>query len=298
MSQILNTDRLSKRADSLRLTAISLAEDIRQGSFKSLYRGQGIEFSDVREYQPFDNVRAIDWNVTARMGRTFIKQYEEDKELSILLIVDCSRSMETAFQNNSKLSSAIESAALLLLAGEHNQSSIGAVFFDGKILFSCEAKSGRKNAMVILSKLDKIEKRSEEEKSDGSVLPNALKGALKILKKRSLVFVISDFRTVNWEKPFAHLSQKHDVISIKITDNSDYELPKIGTVPFYDAETKKLSIFPTFSKRFKSQWLRENLQKTDQWKEFCLKHGANPVLLDTSEDCALVLSRFFAQKRR
>lgn len=296
----MNTERLAKRASQLRLNAITLAENMRNGSFKSLYRGQGIEFSDVREYLPGDNVRSIDWNVTARMGRTFIKQYEEDRELSVLIILDCSRSMEIPAKNGSRLSKACEAASLILLAAEHNAGAIGAVFFDGKIQFSCEPKAGRENSMMILSKLDKIDSSSIEnsEKTNGSVLPNAIKGAAKILKKRSLVFILSDFRAAGWEKPFAQLAQKNDVIAIRITDSTDSELPSMGTVPFYDPETKKKVFFPTLSRRFKSEWMEANRQRTDLWKEYCLKHGANPILLACEEDSVLVLSKFFRQKAR
>lgn len=293
----MNTTRLAKKASQLRLSAISLAENMRNGSFKSLYRGQGIEFSDVREYLHGDNVRSIDWNVTARMGRAFIKQYEEDKELSVFLILDCSRSMESGLAS-SRLSQAQEAAALLLLAAEHISGAIGAVFFDGKIQFSCAPKAGRENSMMILSKLDKLDSITDEEKTDGSVLPNAITGAAKLLKKRSLIFIFSDFRSAKWEKPFAQLAQKNDVIAVKITSPTDSELPNMGTVPFFDPETKKLGIFPTLSKRFKHEWREANMQRTELWKEFCIKHGATPVILSTEDDAALVLSRFFKQKAR
>ena len=293
----MNTTRLAKKASQLRLSAISIAENMQNGSFKSLYRGQGIEFSDVREYLHGDNVRSIDWNVTARMGRAFIKQYEEDKELSVFLILDCSRSMESGL-DSSRLSQAQEAAALLLLAAEHISGAIGAVFFDGKIQFSCEPKAGRENSMMILSKLDKLDSTPEDEKTGGSVLPNAITGAAKLLKKRSLVFILSDFRSAKWEKPFARLAQKNDVIAVKITSPTDSELPNIGTVPFFDPETNKKGLFPTLSKRFKHEWREANRQRTDSWKDFCIKHGASPVLLSTEDDAALVLSRFFKQKAR
>ncbi|MBQ8014173.1 MAG: DUF58 domain-containing protein [Treponema sp.] len=293
----MNVNRLAQRASSLRLAAITLAENMRNGTFKSLYRGQGIEFSDVREYLNGDNVRSIDWNVTARMGRPFIKQYEEDRELSLFLILDCSRSMELG-SKVSRLSLAQEAAALLLLACEHNAGAMGAVFFDGKIQFSCPPKSGRENSMMILSKLDKIDSIPEYEKIDGSVLSNAITGAAKLLKKRSLVFILSDFRSSHWEKPFARLAQKHDVVAIRITDPSDGELPELGTLPFYDAESKKKSLFPTLSRRFKAEWREANQRRSEQWKDFCSKHGGFPINLSTQEDAANTLQRFFKQKAR
>ncbi|MBQ8678686.1 MAG: DUF58 domain-containing protein [Treponema sp.] len=293
----MNVNRLAQRASSLRLAAITLAENMRNGSFKSLYRGQGIEFSDVREYLNGDNVRSIDWNVTARMGRPFIKQYEEDRELSVFLILDCSRSMELG-SDVTRLSLAQEASALLLLACEHNAGAMGAVFFDGKIQFSCPPKAGRENSMMILSKLDKIDSIPESEKSDGSVLSNAITGAAKLLKKRSLVFILSDFRSSRWEKPFARLAQKHDVVALRITDPSDSELPEIGTIPFYDAESKKKSLFPTLSRRFKAQWREANQKRSEQWKDFCSKHGAFPLSISTQEDAVSTLQRFFKQKAR
>ena len=293
----MNVNRLAQRASSLRLAAITLAENMRNGSFKSLYRGQGIEFSDVREYLNGDNVRSIDWNVTARMGRPFIKQYEEDRELSVFLILDCSRSMELG-SDVTRLSLAQEASALLLLACEHNAGAMGAVFFDGKIQFSCPPKAGRENSMMILSKLDKIDSIPESEKSDGSALSNAINGAAKLLKKRSLVFILSDFRSRRWEKPFARLAQKHDVVALRITDPSDSELPEIGTIPFYDAESKKKSLFPTLSRRFKAQWREANQKRSEQWKDFCSKHGAFPLTISTQEDAVSTLQRFFKQKAR
>ncbi|MBP3771445.1 MAG: DUF58 domain-containing protein [Treponema sp.] len=293
----MNTTRLAQRASSLRISAISLAENMRNGSFKSLYRGQGIEFSDVRDYLPGDAVRSIDWNVTARMGRAFIKQYEEDRELSVFLILDCSRSMGLG-SSQTRLSAAQEASALLLLATEHNAGAIGAVFFDGKIQFACAPKSGRENTMTILSKLDKIDTRPESEIANGSVLPNAITGAAKLLKKRSLVFILSDFRSSHWEKPFATLAQKHDVVAVRITSPNDSELPNMGTVPFYDTESNQKSVFPTFSKRFKSEWREANQKRIDYWKEFCTKHGGFPLILSTEEDAVTCLQRFFKQRAR
>lgn len=288
-----DTHRLAERASLLRLSALSLAENMKSGNFKSVHRGQGIEFSDVREYLYGDNVRAIDWNVTARTGRAFIRQYEEDRELSVFLILDCSRSMESGPHTKTRLSTAAETAALLLLASEHNQGATGTVLFDGKILFSCEPKPGRENSMMILSMLDKIGTIPDEARTDGSALANAITGAAKLLRKRSLVFILSDFRSVGWEKPLARLAQKNDVVAVRITDRTDSELPDMGTVPFIDAETHKKAVLPTRSRRLKSEWAAADKQRTARWKDSCARHGARTVTLDTGDDALMVLSRFF-----
>ncbi len=294
----MEKEKLSRRAARLKFSSIFLSENMRNGNFKSLYRGQGIEFSDVRDYLPGDNVRAIDWNVTAKMGRPFIKQYEEDKELSIFIILDDSVSMESGSRGKSKTQTAREAAALILLAAEKNAGSTGAVFFDGAIKFSCHPKPGREHAMMILSKLDKLDSAEEYVRTNGSVLGNAIKGAGKILRKRSLVFLISDFRAAGWEKPFAQLSQKHDVIAVRMTDSTDSELPEIGTVPFFDSESKKTQVFPTSSKKFKMAWFEDNRARTDYWRDYCSKHGAHPLTLSTAEDPVTVLTKFFSQQVR
>lgn len=285
-----NKESLAKRASLLKLSAKILADRMCSGSFKSVARGQGIEFSDVREYLPGDNVRAVDWNVTARMGRPFIKQYEEDREMNVFFVVDRSSSMFSGSEGKSKLETASETAALLLLAAGQKGACVGAVFFDGKIQFSTKAKSGQQQIMMIFSKLDKPEENVEQ----GSVLSNALTGTSKLLKKRSLVFVISDFRTAGWKESIARLAQKHDVIAVLITDRIDRELPEIGTVPFYDMESGTVRKFPTSMKKFKEEWFKYSRRQTDSWKEFCVRHGVSPLMISTKEDPFLVLKSFFA----
>ena len=287
-----NKNGLVKKASLLNLAAVSLADNLRSGNFKSLYRGQGIEFNGVREYNPGDNVRAIDWNVTARMARPFIKQYEEDRELQVLFVLDRSLSMFTGSNGQSKIQTASEAAALLVLACLQNQSSIGAVFFDGKIRFSARVKAGKDHAMMILSRLDELEADIES----GSVLTSALSGAQKLLKRRAMVFVISDFRTTGWQDSLARLALKNDVIALRITDPTDSELPEIGTVAFVDMESGERRRFSTSSTSFKAEWFEDNRRRLDSWKEFCVRHGVWPLCLSTSEEPALVLNRFFGSR--
>lgn len=293
MANVLkDRERLVQRAMLLRLEARSIADAMRSGNFKSLYRGQGIEFSDVREYRLGDNVRAIDWNVTARMGRTFIKQYEEDRELQVFFIIDRSLSMLSGSKGRSRLEAASEACALLLLAAEQTASATGAVFFDGAIRFALAPKSGQQQTMILLSHLDEAEPNIIR----GSVLANAITGAGKLLKKRSLVFIFSDFRATNWLQPFAQLAQKNDVVAVRVIDPLDSELPPMGTVPFSDTESGVQKLLPTSSKAFAQAWLDDNRRRTDIWSSECLRHGGYPVTLSTIEDALVVLSRFFSRR--
>ena len=188
MAGIAEKESLVKKASYLRIVAYDLAEGMKSGNFRSLYRGQGIEFSGVRDYIRGDDIRSIDWNVTARMGRPYVKVFEEERELQIFIVVDSSLSMQLKTERRTKYETAAEAAALVTIASEMNGCPVGAVFFDGAIHFSCAPRLGREQTMLILTRLDKLPEKSET----GSVLGNALTGAGKLLKKRSLVFVLSD----------------------------------------------------------------------------------------------------------
>jgi len=289
-----NKESLVRRASLLRLSAVTLAENMRSGSFRSLYRGQGIEFNGVREYFPGDDVRSIDWNVTARMDRPFVKTFEEERELPVFLVIDQSLSMGTGSQSKNRLQQACEAGALLILASEQNSSPVGIVFFDGKIRFSCEPQAGKNQTMMLLSRLDEM----PEGITSGSALPQALRGASKLLRKRSLVFVLSDFRCSGWEQPLALLGSRHDVIAVRITDPSDSALPDVGSVNFIDTESDVQLSLPTSSQVFKTEWRDDNNFRKEMWKNYCLSHAVRPLLMSTDEDPLMVLMRFFANKER
>ena len=285
----MNKTSLAKKAHLLRLTALSLAEGMRSGSFKSLYRGQGIEFNGVREYLRGDDIRAIDWNVTARMGKPFVKMFEEERELDVFIVLDKSLSMSTGSGRESRIESAVETASLLALACEYNSSPVGCVIFDGKIRFSCAPKSGADHIMYLLSQFEKNLSKRE----NGSALSSALHGAGKLLKKRTLVMVISDFRTAEWQDSFARLCQKHDVVAVRIADPLDEKLPSIGTVPFKDPETGYREMLPTSSKMFENAWREDNYKRVEKWKKDCLRHGGYPLIINTANDVTLELKKFF-----
>ena len=293
---LANNESLIKKALYLRLMAEDIADGMKSGNFRSLYRGQGVEFAGVRDYIRGDDIRSIDWNVTARMGRPYIKVFEEERELQIFLIVDSSRSMqlESSADRRTKYAAAAEAAALVTIAAELNACPAGAVIFDGSIHFSCEPSLGKEKAMQILNHLDRLPAAS----AAGSVLPNAITAAAKVLRKRTLVFLLSDFRSGGWEKPLINLAQKNDVIAINLHDASDEELPSLGTVTFQDAESGLKMSLPSSSPAFKKEWRNYNEMNQNRWQDFCIKHGVMPVVLDTKTEPVQVLNQIFARKAR
>lgn len=289
---ISDSNTLAKSAASLRLRARSIAEGLRQGNFSSMFKGQGIDFAGVREYLHGDDIRSIDWNVTARMGRPFVKLYDEEREQIVFFIVDRSLSMETGSSNLTRLNLASETGALLLLAANSNSCPVGCVFFDGKINFSCMPKNSLDQTMLILSKFA----QREDDVTEGSALASAIKGAEQILKNRSMIFILSDFRCPDYQDNLARLAQKHDVVAIRFTDANDFELPDFGMVKVHDPETNYSKIFPTFSNSFKRSWRENSNNLLERWKYMCKKNGVIPLTISTADDPALRLSRFFAVK--
>ncbi|MBR5646424.1 MAG: DUF58 domain-containing protein [Treponema sp.] len=286
-----NQDTLVKKASYLRIAARELAEGMKTGNFRSLYKGQGIEFAGVRDYIRGDDVRSIDWNVTARMGRPYVKVFEEERELQIFLIVDSSLSMQLGSKPRTKYESAAETAALIAIAAEMNNCPIGAIFFDGKLNFSLTPQLGQERTMLILTHLDKIPDTIQK----GSILGNALSGAGKMINKRSLIFILSDFRSTDWEKPLISLAHKNDVIAMRIQNSFDEQLPEVGAADFIDVESSTTITLETNKEKFKEDWKGFNNSSLYQWQELCIKHGVTPVVMQTSDDPLFVLSNVFTK---
>lgn len=284
---------LIKKASYLKIMARELADSFKSGNFRSLFRGQGIEFEGVRDYIRGDDVRTIDWNVTARMGHAFVKVFEEERELQVLLIMDNSESMMIKHDKKSKFEIAQDASALITIACELNSCSLGAIFFDGQINFCTKPLLNKSQTMLILNKISK----QNETPVKGSVLNSALISASRILKKRSLVFIFSDFRSEGWQKALVALAKKNDVLAFNIFDSFDYQFPELGSVVFKDAETGSKMILPTTSKKFQKSWQNFNQQKLQNWKDFCLKHGVIPVIMNTKDEPLEILNNVLKKGR-
>ncbi len=291
---------LSKKASLLHLNALSLADGMRSGAFRSLYKGQGLDFNGVREYLRGDDVRAIDWNVTARMGKPFVKVFDEERELDVFLIIDTSLSMRFTSGRLSRIEKALECASLLTLASLHNASPVGAVLFDSEIHFSSAPEYGRDHAMLLLSKFDRyagVGCAGYQAKEKGSFMENALNGAMKLLKKRTLVMVFSDFRMQGYFDAFGRLCQKNDVIAVRICDDLDQKLPSAGTLLFTDMESDHRAYLPTSSRAFKSAWLADKQRGIDLWKRDCISRGGIPLVLSVEKDSFSQLQAFFSARK-
>lgn len=289
-----NSLSLAQKASALHVRSVSLSDSMRSGSSRSMYKGRGIDFTGVREYSDTDDVRAIDWNVTARMGKAFVKMFEEDRELTIFIVVDFSSSMESTSARRSRLETAAETAALIVLAAAQNNAPVGAVVFDGEIIFSAAPKQGKAHAMYVFSNLGK----APERRVQGSALAQALRGAAKLLKNRSLVMIISDFRCAGYEEELSLLSLKHEVAAVCMSDRSDFELPKSGTLLFRDSETLYELPLATSSASFRREWTDFNKRCAERRNALFARSGVKALTVSTEEDPVYELKRFFASRER
>ena len=202
------------------------------GEYRSLFKGQGMEFAEVREYQAGDEVRTIDWNVTARMGRPFVKQYVEERELTVMLAVDLSGSSRYGTRPRFKHEWAIEMAGVLALAAVRNNDRVGLLLFSDRIEHALPPRKGRKHALRLIRDLMTVEPRGR-----GTDIAGAGDRLARILTHRAVIFFCSDFLAPDLERPLARLAQRHDVIAVTLEDPSERVLPDVGLARLEDPET-------------------------------------------------------------
>jgi uncharacterized protein (DUF58 family) len=216
----------------LELQTRGLVNSLFTGEYRSVFKGQGMEFAEVREYQAGDEVRSIDWNVTARMGRPFVKRYIEERELTVMLAVDLSGSERFGTRGRFKSELASELAAVLAMSAIRNNDRVGAVLFTDRIEHVVPPRKGRRHALRLMRDLlvyEPVGTRTD--------LPAALEFTGKMVAHKSIIFVVSDFQAPDLEHPLKLLAQRHDVIAVTVDDPSERTLPDIGLARFIDPET-------------------------------------------------------------
>ncbi|MCM1321783.1 MAG: DUF58 domain-containing protein [Bacteroides sp.] len=288
-SRTSDRSALAEKAMRLRLSALAVAGGLRAGSFSSLRRGQGMEFCGVRDYFYGDDMRSIDWNVTSRMGKPFVKLFEEEREITFFLIADYSLSMSAG--GSAKLRGAAEVGEVFTLAAQQMNSPVGAVFFDGGIRFSSAPRNGAKHSMMVFNAFETFR---PPRTNGGSALKQALQGAQHLLKNRSLVVILSDFRCAGYENSLAHLAVKHDVLALRFTEPADFCIADVGSALFYDPESGCRRFFPTGSRGFSKAWKEYGVKSLEEWRHICMRHGAVPIALSAADDPVRELSAFLS----
>jgi len=294
----METSDLLRTIINLPIFSRGLADEMLAGNFSSIFKGQGMEFDEARHYEPGDDIRSIDWNASARFGIPFVKMFREERELTILILLDISPSMHRthiAHQGLSPYEQALICTALISFSAEHTDQRVGAFLFDRDVEKVFPPRKGRKAIMsIVMSALQYQNNIMPRRSQYGSDIASALTGAQRLLKKRSLVVLISDFFSINWEREMGSLCRKHDVIAIKISDPD--ELPFHGLITLEDPETGVRIEAPTGLDSFKESWANWLEEKSAHWESECKKNGAAFLKLSTEADAPSALIKFFGSR--
>jgi uncharacterized protein (DUF58 family) len=272
----------------LELRTRGLVNSLFTGEYRSVFKGQGMEFSEVREYQPGDEVRSIDWNVTARMRRPFVKRYIEERELTVMLAVDLSGSERFGTRGRFKSELASELAAVLAMSAIRNNDRVGAVLFTDRIEHVVPPRKGRRHALRLMRDLlvfEPVGSRTD--------LPAALEFTGKMLSHKSIIFVVSDFQAEEIEHPLKLLAQRHDVVAVTVDDPSEQTLPDIGLARFVDPETGTTLDVDTSDPEVRAQFAASVEEELTSRRRLLRRLAIDEIPVHTDGSVVEPLIRFF-----
>ncbi|MBD0286582.1 MAG: DUF58 domain-containing protein [Flavisolibacter sp.] len=288
---MLTTAEVLKKVRLLEIKSKRLTSDLFTGEYHSAFKGKGMSFREVREYYAGDDIRFIDWNVSARFGHPYSKVFEEERELSVMLLIDVSASSLFGTVNSTKRDVATEIAAVLAFSAVNNGDKVGAILYSNKIEKYIPPKKGKQHALFILRALLSVESAKK-----ATQLSAALRYFNNSMRQKSIAFILSDFLDTGYKDTLRVAANKHDVIGIQLYDKMDKELPRAGLLRIEDAETGKQKWVDTNSKLVRHEYEKEFFRTTDYCNDVFKKSGADLLHIRTDEDYVKVLQRFFLSR--
>lgn len=267
-----------------------------QGDYRSLFWGYGIDFADLREYQPEDDIRYIDWNVTARMDTPYIRQYVEDREITAWFLLDLSPSMDFGSPSALKRTVLINFVTAMARILTRHGNRVGAVFYGNRIERTIPARGGR---MQVLRLVNDLLKQPYLARTPFTRLTTLLEGGLNAIKRRSLIFVVSDFISEpGWERPLRLINQHHDLIAVRLWHPSELELPDIGPIIMEDSETGEQLYVDTHDPKLRARFRQAAQRREAALKETFKRAGVDAFMLSTEEDLVRAVVRFARQRQQ
>ena len=282
------TKELIKQVRQIEIKTKGLVNQVFSGEYHSVFKGRGMEFSEVREYQFGDDIRNIDWNVTARFGHPFIKIFEEERELTVMLLVDLSGSLIFGTVEKTKQQVAAELSAILAFSAMKNNDKVGLLLFTDKIEKFVPPRKGRKHVLRIIREV-----LSFEPVGKSTNLKGALEYMNNAIKKKSIVFLLSDYMDSGYEKILRIVGRKHDLIGIVLNDQREKEIPQMGLIKFTDAETGRERWIDTSSKNFQKNLASIRWNNMQKLKSLFTSGRIDNIEIITSENYVAPLVRFF-----
>ena len=289
---------LMAKVGKIRILTNRLIDDQLSGDYHSTFKGQGVEFDEVRPYEAGDDVRSIDWNVTARTGVPFIKRYSEERELTILFLVDVSGSQGYGSRGRSKMELAAEVTALLALTAIRNQDKIGLILFSDRIVKYIPPRKGRDSVMRLVREV----LAAEDEAEGGTDLEGALKFLSGVQKRKAVVFLVSDFLLPGFQPSTFNLlraaARRHDFVCVPVSDPAESELPDVGLVELEDPETGELTLVDTSSKAVRRAFAVKASEEREALRDFFLKTGIDTLTLQTDRPYINEIRALFRRRAR
>ena len=284
----MSTSSLLKKVRKIEIKTKGLSNHIFAGEYHTAFKGKGMAFSEVREYQPGDDIRSIDWNVTARYNAPFVKVFEEEREMTVMLLIDVSASGNFGTNQQFKRELATEIAAILAFSAIKNNDKVGVIFFTDKIEQFIPPKKGKSHILRIIREVLAFNPEGK-----GTDIAGALEYFNSVIKKRSICFILSDFMSKEFDKPLKIASRKHDLVALRIHDKREDNLPNVGLVPMQDAETEKMVFVDTSSKNIRDLFMKDRASKITALKKLLPASGVDLIDITTGTDYVRPLINFF-----
>ncbi len=288
-----NAEQVLRR---LEWTVLRRLDGLLQGDYRTLFRGSGLDLADLREYQHHDDVRYIDWNVTARLQTPFVREYTESREIAAWMLLDLSASIDFGSRKTTKQSVSRDFVAVLARALTRHGNRVGAVFYGNGVESVLPARSGR---MQVLQILHRMANRPAHVATRGTDLRQLLGTAQQTIRKRSLVFVVSDFLSVpGWAQPLAQLVQRHEVIAVRLFDPLEQQLPNLGLITMQDAETGEQIFVDTHDLAFRRRFAAAAVRRENALREAFAASGVDVLEVSTDDDLVDAILRFADLRKR
>jgi uncharacterized protein (DUF58 family) len=287
----MDTAELLQKVRKIEIKTRSLTKHLFSGEYHSAFKGRGMSFSEVRAYQYGDDVRHIDWNVSARTGEPHLKIFEEERELTVMLVVDVSASAFFGTGERTKQAFLTEICALLSFSALSNGDKVGLLMFSDRVELFMPPKKGKPHILRIIRELLNVEPIGKTTELGG-----ALEYLQNVLKKRSICFILSDFQAINYEQPLKSIARRHDVIGLRATDPREIELPDVGILQVEDPETGERIWIDTSNLSTQKQWRDHHEKVENEFKNTFLRSRAEVLSLKTVDSYINALLRFFEKR--
>ena len=286
-------EEILKKVQQIHIHARHMVNDVLTGQYESVFKGQGMEFEEVREYQPGDDIRSIDWNVTARMGRPFLKKFVEERELTVMLVVDASSSSRFGSVKQLKAELTAELCAVLAFSAIKNNDKAGLIIFTDQIEKYIPPKKGRRHVLHVIS--EAVSFQPHGHRTD---IAAALEYLNRVTIRRTVTFLISDFMATDYEPALRIANKRHDIIAVTISDPRELELPKVGMLALQDAETGEKIIVDTSLRRVRTEYQQHARERVEERRRLLRSTNVDAIDVFTDQPYGEPLLKFFRMREK